>query len=343
MAGLRSMFKRLFGKSGSMRHLSQTVVGQTPDGLDIIAFTLTAPSGLSATWLNYGATLQALVLPDGTNVVAGFEDPMRYLAPHPFIGGFIGPVANRISGAAFSIAGRRFQIEANEGDNTLHSGACGTHHKVWDYGVEGDALGLFLSLEDGDGGFPGNREISLIVQLADNALRLEWSIETDADTPVNLTQHSYFNMSGNFETPINGHALQSDATQYTETGSDGIPTGSQPSVAGTKSDFTDPDEIGPRVLDHNLLVPGEGLRELAALTDGVRTLFLNADTPGLQVYTGETLSEVGLPARAAIALEPQAPPDAINQKTGDADTVLAAGETQYGIIEYIFHGPGLPR
>lgn len=302
-----------------------------------------APSGLSATWLNYGAALQSLILPDGTNIVAGFEDPMRYLSEHPSIGVTIGPVANRIGGAQFMVGDQRYKTDANTGEHTLHSGQAGFQFKVWDHAIDGNALALFLDVPDGDGGFPGHREVALIIQLADNALRIEWSVETDADTPINLTLHSYFNMSGDFSTPIDHHALQTDATQYTQTDDAHIPTGQTLSVAGTKFDFTDPDEIGARVIDQNLLVPGEGLRELAALTDGVRTLFLNADTPGLQVYTGETLPEGGLISRAALALEPQNAPDAINTPVDGDDSLLHAGQTRYGIIEYVLHGPGLPR
>ena len=304
---------------------------------------MTSPSGLSATWLNYGATLQKLICPDGTNVVLGFDDPFAYLNNPAFLGGTIGPVANRIRGGAFALGNKTYHTDPDDGPNTLHGGSAGFHKKTWDYAVEGDALGFFLDLEDGDGGFPGQREVSLIIHLADNALRVEWAVETDKDTVLNMTLHPYFNMSGDPDQPIDNHALQSDASHFIPHDAAHAPIGEMINVAGTNLDFTDPDEVGSRVIDHHLMVPGGQLRELAALTDGVRTLFVNSDAPGFQLFTGETLGDAGFVPRAGLAIEPQFPPDDINQRGDESETILKAGDTAHGIIEYILHGPGLPR
>lgn len=329
---------------GSKRDtITQRIVGQTSDGRDLIEFTMRAPSGLSAVWLNYGATLTQLILPDGTNIVVGFDDPVRYLSNHPSIGVTIGPVANRIGRARFSIDGEIFQTEPNVSPNTLHSGAAGWQHRLWDVAVVDGMLEFTLDADDGDGGFPGDRQTVMMAQLAENALRLEWFVSTDRATPINITQHSYFNLSGNVGQPIDAHALQSHATHVTQTDTDHIPTGQTLSVTDTALDFGDPQEIGARVIDNNLLVPGAGLRDLAALTDGVRTLFLQSDAPGFQLYTGEALTEAGFIARAGLALEPQSPPDAVNQPVDGIDMVLQPDKDWHLTIQYILHGPGLPK
>lgn len=327
---------------GKTRTITQRIIGQTDGGQDVIEYRMCAGSGLQAVWLNYGATLTQLVLPDGTNVVVGFDDPMRYLSDHPNIGVTIGPVANRIGQAQFTIDGQTFQTESNAAPNTLHSGSTGWQHRVWDVAIVDGLLEFSLDAPDGEGGFPGARSVVMMVQLAENALRMEWFASTDAPSPINITQHSYFNMSGDVSQVIDDHALQSGATHYTQTDADHIPTGQTLPVTDTPLDFTEPAEIGPRIIDNNLLVPGAGLRDMAALTDGVRTLFLQSDAPGFQLFTGEALESVGFIPRAGLALEPQSPPDAVNHPVDGIDTVLHPDEDWHMTIQYILHGPGLP-
>lgn len=314
-----------------------------PDGIDLVEYTMQARSGLSVSWLNYGATLTKLILPDGTNIVAGFDDPMRYLDEHPCVGATIGPVTNRIGEARFKIGDHTFKTEPNVAPNTLHSGTAGWQHQIWDVTIVDGLLEFSLESEDGAGGFPGNRSVVMMVQLAENALRMEWFASTDAATPINITQHSYFNMSGDFSLPIDDHALQCDATHYTQTDAEHIPTGETLNVAGTLFDFTEPSEIGTRMINENLLVPGAGLRDMAALTDGERTLFLQSDAPGFQLFTGESLSDAGFISRAGLALEPQSPPDAVNHPVDGIDTVLHPDEDWHLSIQYLLHGPGLPQ
>ncbi|GHA96231.1 aldose 1-epimerase [Algimonas arctica] len=301
----------------------------------------TSPSGLTATWLPFGAHLISVRLPDGTDILAKHDLPETYQGAGPYLGSIIGRVANRIGGAAFTIDGQSYAIAHNDNGHALHSGPDGFDRQVWDVTQEGEELVFRHTSPAGDQGYPGNLDVTLRTRLSDNELQITFIAITDAPTPVNLSQHGYWNPTGLFDRRLDTLRLSSPADRYTEVGEDLIPTGMSPAVDGTPYDFRSPRRIGPDFIDVNLLVPGDGLREMAKLTDGMRSVTILSDYPGLQIYSGESLDAVaGMNARAALAMEPQYPPDAINQPVDGEDTILRPGEVYRHTIIYRFDGPG---
>lgn len=296
--------------------------GTTRDGQVVHSVHISAGE-LRATILTYGGTLQDLRLAGtpwplslGAMSVAAYEGRFAYC------GAIVGPVANRIAGAAALIGARRYGFAANEaGRTTLHSGPTGTHAQVWTISAAADAsLSLGLSLPDGLGGFPGNRDLRATFQiLAPATLTLTLSATTDAPTLMNLANHSYWNLDGAPSTA--GHRLTIAADRYLPVDSALIPL--EPvEVAGTTFDFRSGRLLDPEhALDHNFCLSAatRGLTEVARLcgTRGV-TLRLATTAPGLQVYDAgglQTAPFAGLTgqpygANAGVALEAQHWPDA---------------------------------
>jgi aldose 1-epimerase len=310
--------------------------------------TQSSPSGLRTEWIGYGAHLRSLRFPDGTHVLARLETAEDYAGAHPAIGSMIGRVANRLASGVFTINGDTFTIPPNEGPHALHGGAEGFHRQVWsvdrETGPDGTEELVFRhSSPAGHQGYPGNLDVTMRSRLTDTELQLRFIAITDAPTPVNLTQHGYWNPAGLFGRPIDQLRLQSPADRYTVVDAALIPTGETLSVEGTAFDFRTRRGVGTPALDVNLLVPGDGIREMARLSDGVRSVTVLSDYPGFQLYTGEALDGVaGMNARAGLAIEPQYPPDAINQAQAPFDTILHPGEIYRHTIIYRFDGPGFP-
>jgi len=299
------------------------------------------PSGLTATWLPFGGHLQSLRLPDGTEILAHHNRAQDYQGGQPYLGSLIGRVANRINGARFTIDGQVFAVNANENANSLHSGPDGFDRQVWDVTREDDELVFRHTSPAGHQGFPGNLDVTLRTKLTQTELRIRILAITDAPTPVNITQHGYWNPAGLFSAPIDELILSSPADQYSEQGEGGISTGASLTVDGTPFDFRQARALGPAALDVNLLVPGEGIRGMATLSDGVRSVTVLSDYMGLQLYTGDSLpNHSALPARAALAMEPQNPPNAVNAPIAGEDTILRPGEVYRHTIIYRFSGPG---
>lgn len=301
----------------------------------------THASGLTVSWLPFGAHLQSVRLPDGTEILAQYAAPDTYQGGGPYLGSLIGRVANRINGASFSIDEQNISVASNENGNALHGGPDGFDSRVWDVTREDEELVFRHTSPAGHQGYPGNLDVTVRTSLSARELRVKFIAITDAPTPVNLSQHGYWNPAGLFDRPLDQLRLTSPADRYTEVGETLIPTGSNPPVDGTTYDFRQERTIGPEFLDVNLLVSGEGLREMASLTDGTRTVTILSDYPGLQIYSGEALGTVaGISARGALAMEPQHPPDAVNQPVDSHDTILRAGEVYRHTIIYRFNGPG---
>lgn len=301
----------------------------------------THKSGLSVSWLPFGAHLQSVTLPDGTNILAHYASPADYHDDSAYLGSLIGRVANRIGGAAFTIDGERISVASNENGNTLHGGPDGFDRQLWETSREGEELVFRHSSPAGHQGYPGNLDVMIRTTVRGTDLRVRFIAYTDAPTPVNLTQHGYWNPAGLFDTPIDQLTLTSPADRFTAVDDNLIPTGETLPVERTPYDFRAARRIGPDFIDVNLLVPGEGLREMATLSDGMHSVTVLSDYPGLQLYSGEALGNVpGLTARGALAMEPQYPPDAINQPIGDQDTILRPGEVYRHTIIYRFDGPG---
>ena len=300
-----------------------------------------AISGLRVAWLPFGAHLQSVTLPDGTQILAQHSELQAYQGGQPYLGSLIGRVANRIGGAAFTVDDTRVSVASNENGHALHSGPDGFDRQLWEVNREGEELVFRHSSPAGHQGYPGNLDVMVRTTVSGNELRVRFIAYTDAPTPVNLTQHGYWNPAGLFETPIDQLTLSSPADRYTAVSEDHLPTGEIVSVEATPYDFRTARQIGSDFLDVNLLVPGAGLRKMATLSDGIRRVTVLSDYPGLQLFSGESLGDVpGLSPRGALAIEPQYPPDAINQPLDGQDIILRPGEVYRHTIVYRFDGPG---
>ena len=315
--------------------------GITEDGKEVYSFTLTNVNGMQAKIINYGAILVSLLVADKNgnveDVVLGYDSLEKYYGNGSFFGATIGPSANRIAGASFEIGGTTYQIDSNDGGNNLHSHKEeGYHKKVWNATEGSDSVTLTLEGKDGEMGFPGNKKVSVTYSLSDdNALKLSYHVTSDADTIINMTNHTYFNLAGHKAGKIEDHLLRMNASHYTPTVPGSIPTGEIAPVEGTPMDFTHAKPIGRDInadcgqlkmaqgYDHNFVIDGADgtLREIAEAEDpkSGRIMKVFTDLPGVQFYAGNGIAEeigkdgVVYGPRMGFCLETQYYPDNIHQ------------------------------
>ncbi|WP_369138346.1 aldose epimerase family protein [Modestobacter versicolor] len=355
------------GGSGSDASTTVEPFGTAPDGTPVERWTL-ANGDMTIRVLTYGGVIQTLEVPDQhgevDNVVLGFADVAGYASDaDPYFGSLIGRYGNRIAGGQFELDGTTYQLPLNDGPNTLHGGPVGFDDQVWTATPVGDedvaALRLELVSPAGDQGFPGTLSTAVTYTLDDERrLSVHYEATTDAPTVVNLTQHTYWNLSGEGTGTINDHHLRIDASAYTPVDETLIPTGEIAPVEGTPFDFRESTAIGERIresdqqllygqgYDHNWVLdrdddgarPGsdaeDPLEEAAELHDpeSGRTLTIWTTEPGLQFYSGNFLDGtiVGTSGRTyrqgdGLALETQHFPDSPNQP-GFPSTELRPGE-----------------
>ena len=314
--------------------------GTTKCGKDVYAYTLSNSKGMSARVINYGANLVNLLVPDADgkteDVVLGFDTLEGYYGNGSFFGATIGPSANRIAGASFEIDGKQYQIDVNDGANNLHSHMEEGYHKhVWSAEEGSDSVTFTLEGEDGEMGFPGNKKVSVTYSLSEaNELKLHYHVEADANTIVNMTNHTYFNLSGHKAGNIEDHLLQINASHYTPVVAGAIPTGEIAPVEGTPLDFTKMKPIGQDInadceqlklvqgYDHNFVIDSADgtLREIAEVQDpkSGRKMKVFTDLPGVQFYAGNCIGvETGkenttYEPRKGLCLETQYYPDNIH-------------------------------
>ncbi len=337
--------------------------GTTKCGKEVYAYTLTNSKGMSAKVINYGAILVSLTVPDqnghADDVVLGFDTLEGYFGNGSFFGATIGPSANRIAGAAFEIDGRTYRIDVNDGENNLHSHMEeGYHKRVWN-AVEGeDSVTLTLEGKDGEMGFPGNKKITMVYSLSEeNELKLSYHVTADADTIVNLTNHTYFNLSGHRSGKIEDHQLRLNASHYTPVVAGAIPTGEIAPVAGTPMDFTVMKPVGQDInadfeqlkltqgYDHNYVIDGADgtLREIAEVYDpgSGRRMKVFTDLPGVQFYAGNCIGvETGKDGveygpRMGLCLETQYYPDNIHHPSFP-QAVFGPGRDYRSVTVYQF-------
>jgi len=293
------------------------------------------------------------------NVVAGFEQPEDYAGNPWYFGCVVGRYANRIAGGRFMLDGQQVQLSVNNDGNHLHGGFEGFHSKVWTLEAllreEDQAAVVFAyTSRNGEEGYPGNLKAQVKYTLnRQNQLQISYTAVTDQPTPVNLTNHSYFNLSG-FEQPlITGHLLQVNADHYTEKNGRNVPTGRILPLAGTGADFTVATRIGDNIqqfpqdkgLDLNYVLKQPLLSTPAAILEDPLTgryLQVFTDQPGIQVYTANYWdgSITGRQGRAyiqhgAVALETQAFPDSPNH-AGFSRTILEPGAVYESTTVYAF-------
>ncbi len=339
--------------------LTRAAFGTMPDGTPVDVFSLTNDRGLEVRVITYGAAIASLKTPDRDgrfgDIVTGFDSLEGYLACSSFFGATIGRYANRIANARFTLDGRTYHLEANDGPNQLHGGPHGFDKVVWTpEAIDGaGSRGVRLSYvsADGEQGFPGTLNATVTFTLTvDNELVIDYVAETDKATPVNLTNHSYFNLAGDGQRGILDHLLTIDADRYTPTDDALIPTGELAPVAGTPFDFREPTPIGLRIdaddeqirnghgYDHNFVLnaspAANGLRHAARLwsPSSGRTLEIATTQPGLQFYSGNLLDGtiVGKSGRrygrrTSLCLETQHFPDSPNHPAFPS-TIVRAGD-----------------
>ena len=328
------------------------------DGKKVYLFTLVNDKGDTVTITNYGGAVTSFKTPDKngnrSSIIVGFDSLQPYLQHPPYFGALIGRYGNRIGDAKFTLDGTTYQLSANDGKNTLHGGLKGFDKVVWDASIASDTvpeLTLKYLSKDGEEGYPGNLNVTVHYTLTnDDGLKIEYEAETDKATPLNLTNHSYFNLSGDVSNTILNETLMIDADHYTPVDSTLIPTGEIKAVKGTPFDFTSPKKIGrdfsavPGGYDHNFVLnkKDSSLEKVAELSDSIsgRTMEIYTTQPGLQFYTGnfldgKFLNHGGEPLiqHSALALETQHFPDSPN-KPNFPSTILKPGEKYHQVTIY---------
>jgi aldose 1-epimerase len=334
----------------------------TVDGKAIYLYTLTNAKGDQVKITNYGGIVTSWVSPDKngkkTSVVLGFDSLSNYLAPHPYFGALVGRYGNRIAKGKFKIGDNTYTLATNNGANHLHGGVKGFDKQVWDATVANDAvpaLSLSYTSKDMEEGYPGNLKVNVTYTLTDDdGLQIEYNAETDKPTVVNLTNHSYFNLTGDpANTTILDHKMMAKADYYTPVDTSLIPTGELKAVKGTPFDFNTAEKIGARIAevggnpggyDHNLVLSrtDSSLQLVVTVTDSVsgRKLEVFTTQPGVQFYTGNFLNgsvkgSDGKPfnKNCAFCLETQHFPDSPNQPKFPT-TLLKPGEKYHSVTKY---------
>jgi len=325
--------------------VTKSSFGALPDGRGVDAYTLTNAGGMRVRVLTYGGIIQSLETPDSHgrlgDVVLGFDSLDQYVRESPYFGAIVGRYANRIARGRFTLDGRTYTLAVNNGPNALHGGIRGFDKVIWDARAftKGDSVGVALSYvsADGEEGYPGTLRVTVTYTLTGaNELVVDYDATADRATPVNLSQHSYFNLSAGRSDDVLGHVLRIAASRYTPVDSTLIPLGTLVPVAGTPFDFRTPTAIGARIgaadaqlrsaggYDHNFVLDraASGLTHAARVVEpgSGRTLDVYTDQPGLQFYSGNFLDgtlrgkEGRVYAhRGGFCLETQHFPDSPNQ------------------------------
>jgi aldose 1-epimerase len=337
-------------------HLTREPFGTTPTGEAVELITLANATGMKVRVMTYGGIILSLKVPDRSgnlgDVVLGYDSLASYLRDSPYFGAIVGRYGNRIAKGRFTLHGTTYQLATNNGPNHLHGGVRGFDKVVWAaepfQGNSGSGVRLTYTSPDSDEGYPGALQAMVTYTLTDrNELILDYEATTNRATPVNLTQHSYFNLAGSSD--ILGHELTLAAERFTPVDPTLIPTGETAPVAGTPFDFRTPHLIGARIgdddeqlrrgggYDHNFVLTrtGRGLALAARLADSVsgRTLEIRTTEPGIQFYSGNFLDgsitgkgSVVYHHRTGLCLETQHFPDSPNQP-GFPSTILEPGQS----------------
>ncbi len=334
--------------------------GQLPDGTPVDLYTVTNEQGVEMRVTNYGGIIVSLRVPDAQgnleDITLGYDSLAGYVRVNPYFGAIIGRYGNRIARGTFELDGQTYNLATNDGPNHLHGGVRGFDKVVWaatpfERANESGIIFTYTS-PDGEEGYPGTLEAKVTYTLTDsNELIFDYEATTDKATPVNLTQHTYFNLTGDPANDILGHELEINANAFTPVNATLIPTGELRPVEGTPFDFTEPETIGARInandeqlrfgqgYDHNFVLDREDAGEdeliLAARVvepESGRTMEVRTTEPGIQFYSGNFLDGtitgkdgVTYARRTGFCLETQHYPDSPNQASFPS-TILRPGE-----------------
>jgi aldose 1-epimerase len=336
--------------------------GTMPDGKPVTEYTLDNGNGVTLGVINYGGIITRIVTPDkdgkAADIVPGFPTLQPYLRNPAYFGALIGRFGNRIGKAKFTLDGTTYALAANNGPNTLHGGVKGFDKVLWTVKpfTVGTSCGLDLHYTsvDGEEGFPGTLKVDVKYTLTDkNELQIEYTATTDKATPVNLTQHTYFNLKGEGEGTVLDHMMTIYGDKFVAVDTSLIPTGDLPKVAGTAMDFTTPHAIGERIAqvpggyDHSYVPPrtDDGKMFHAARVDEPvtgRRVDMYTTEPAIQFYSGNFLDgflkgKAGKPyiKYGGFALETQHYPDSPN-KPAFPSVILRPGKTYHTSTTYVF-------
>jgi aldose 1-epimerase len=349
--------------------VTRATYGTLPTGEQVHVFTMRNARGVEMRVLDLGGIIVSLRTPDRAgnsgDIVLGMDDLAGYVKSSPFFGAIVGRYANRIAKGEFTLDGTTYKLAVNNGPNALHGGLRGFDRVVWQTEPSADSSGARLVLRytsaDGEEGYPGTLHATVTYTLTDrNELAIEYQATTDKPTPINLTNHSYFDLAGEGSGTVLGHVLTIDADRYVPVDSTFIPTGDLASVAGTPFDFRKPMAIGARIdqpdpqlenghgYDHTFVLNrpagSTGLVHAAHVVEPTsgRTLDVATTEPGVQFYTGNFLDGkvVGknghaYPRRGGFCLETHHFPDSPN-KPQFPSTILRPGETYHSRTVFTF-------
>lgn len=329
--------------------IEERAFGLTRAGQAVSLFTLRNKQGLSLGVTNYGGTVTSLQIPDRNgrfdNVVLAYDSLQQYESSEAYFGALVGRFANRIAAGRFSLDGQDYQLAVNQSPNHLHGGERGFDKVIWKAIAEQTARGPSLLLNyhsrGGEEGYPGTLNVHVRYTLGeDNSLVIDYQAECDRATPVNLTHHSYFNLSGDPGRDVLRHQLEINADYYTPVDRNLVPTGEIAPVGASPLDFRRPLPIGGRIdsnheqmviaggYDHNYVLNGDGAGEATFAArvsepESGRVMEVHTTEPGMQFYSGNFLADYG--PRCGFCLETQHFPDSPNQP-GFPSTILRPGQ-----------------
>ena len=335
--------------------------GMTSKGEEARLFTIQNDKGMEIKVSDYGATLVQVRVPDKEgrllDVVLGYDDVQGYEAGNAFFGATIGRVANRIGNGEFRLGGRTYELTRNDGQNTLHGGRDFYNKRIWKTGeTQEDHVEFLMDSPSGDQGFPGNVKISVTYTLTkDNEVKIHYRAVPDADTLMNLTNHSYFNLSGHASGTVLDQEVMLYADAYARADSQSIPTGEIVPVSGTPMDFRQLKPVGAEIeeayealefgkgYDHNWVLYGNGYRKAAFMRSKESGIAMEVytDLPGMQFYTANFVDhEKGKAGavynmRQAACFETQYFPDAVHKDHFEGPEVKA-GEVYETTTAYRF-------
>lgn len=347
-----------------MRH----TFGTTSDGRAIDRLILQNGKGIAIHLLTFGGAIHQLVMPDRQghrgNVVLSLPDTAAYEA-NPFFGTIIGRYANRLSGGGCRIDGQFMPLDADANGITLHGGAANFSNAVWQAEICADGKGVvFCHISpDGDSGFPGTLEVTVTYTLSEDSLDIAMHASCDQATPLNLSIHPYFNLSGGIQPTVHAHLLRVHAESFTPILANQLPTGAITGVTNTALDFTTLAPIGPPLASGDpQIAMGRGINHNFVLADTMRAhpapavelidpesgraITMHTDRPGVQIYTGNwfdgslhDLEQRPIPRHGGVAIEPQHFPDSLNHPVFP-DTILRPGDVFTSLTRFVFGSVG---
>lgn len=331
--------------------------GETSFGDLVFEYVLSEENGISVSIISYGAAVRSVILPSGKDIVLGFDSISDYESHDKYMGATVGRCANRIAKGTFRLNGKLYKLTVNNSPNHLHGGVRGFDKKVWHGEIKDNTVVFSVRSEDEEEGYPGNLEVKAVYKLDGNALEIDYYAVSDADTVVNLANHTYFNLDGHNSGSIENHLIKINTDRFTEIDENGCSNGNISSVADTCFDFRNYNKIGQNIdtnseqirfangYDHNFVLKDVYSDEIKKAAEAISSdvkLTVYTDQCGVHFYSGNYLDEQvcgkgdsEYHKRSGFALETQNWPDAVNH-SNFPDAVLKKGELYHRKTIYRF-------